>query len=175
MQPHPKSSVDAHVQRDHIVDELRRGVPVSVVAKGYGLSRTAVSRFRKRLMREDAKNKADEEDGGDDVMRRLRQLYTVATNAIVAANDSKKTRDQLGALKEARACLGMINKLMAEAEKAKAREAERGIDGDGTAPPPDAIYNSLMTALEPHPEARADVVSALTKLEAEWRPADVRS
>jgi hypothetical protein len=158
------STIDRHPERDRIADELRRGVPASVVARAFGLSKDAIGRFRRRLL---APKAGDPPEGVHE--KQLNALWNAATAAVRKAAESGRARDQIAAQREARATLTQIIKLRDKEQKAK---AALGSGSDLNSPPAEAIHGALIRALADFPEARAAVVEALNKLEAEWRPKD---
>jgi hypothetical protein len=162
------SSVEKHPSHKQIEADIRQGVPVATVSRAYDLSRSAVTRFRNRVLTPKQQAAQAEPDAGE-IIKQLRSLYSAATAAVIKARDGGNAASQIAAQREARTTLALVARLM---EKYDAAKAASGAPKDGTAPPPEAIQSALIRALEPHPKAKAAVVSALTRLEAEWRPAD---
>ncbi len=155
-------SVCTDARRAEVDQALVSGVAVDEIARRYPpLSATSIRRHRAEHVSQTlAKaHEAKEVTRGDDLLEQVRQLRGKAVSLLLKAEAAGDYRTALAGIREARACL----ELLLEVEG----ELNRVTNVNVLIASPDwrATRGALLTALRPHPEARAAVVAELLKLE----------
>jgi hypothetical protein len=151
-----KCSVCKHQEINAINEKLISGVPVRSLAKEYNLGVMALQRHRANHLPKELVKARDlqEIDAADRLLDRVEGLYDKALNIQEKAESAEKYQPAVSALKEARASLELIARMIGELrtgthinitynqEFIEARQQ---------------IYNALL----PYPKARQAVVEAL--------------
>jgi hypothetical protein len=131
--------------------------PYRAIALRYGISKDALKRHAQEhipKMLVEAR-KAVERADADDLLDRVEALQTRTLVILEASENSGELRTALGAIREARANLELLAKLLGELD-------ERPQVNILIAP---EVQQVILQALDPHPEARHDVADALASLE----------
>ena len=166
--PGRKSTIEGHPKLGEIQDALRNGVPATAVAERFGLSRSAVGRYRAHNL--DRPDPAAPQSDADHLMAQLRELYDQAASFLKRAGKSGNTKDALASIKEARATLALIAKAMGMLRDSAQVNVGVGVTVDVNCPPGDLVRGAIFRALDRYPEARQAVVAELKVLAAGWRP-----
>ncbi len=141
--------------------ELAANTAIPALAAKYRVSSDSLLRHKQNhlpqaVARAEA---AKEATRGDDLLDQVNKLKGKAISLLLKAEAAGDYRTALAGIREARACL----ELLLEVEG----EINRATNVNVLIASPDwiATRGALLTALRPHPEARAAVVAELLKLE----------
>lgn len=149
-----------HSERDEIDKRLLAGEPVSVLARAYGLTRDSVNRHMAAhvapALREAAAREREqaEEARGDDLLGELRSLLKIAKGLLARAVQAGDLRTATSAVGQARGVIETMARVLGDISDAPTVNVT-------LAPQFIQIRQTLITALEPFPEARAAVLRAL--------------
>ncbi len=148
-----------HPQRQEIDNQLINGNSFRDIAGRFSLSRSSLSRHKKHLSSGLTKaKKAAEISQADDLLAQVRDLQTRALNILDAAEGSGDLRTALGAIREARGNLELLGKLAGELQAGQVVNVL-------VSPQWVTLRSVILESLEPVPEARLAVASALERVE----------
>lgn len=156
-----KCSVCSHPEVDAINQALVSGQSYRNIAERFGLAMSSVYRHKSEHLPNALIKAAEAEQvaSADDLLRQIRELQAKAL-AILDRNMGKDDKIALSAIKEARANLDLIGRLLGELD---------------TSPKIVAILNNpewvtlrteIILALEPYPDAKQAVLNGLRKFSA---------
>ena len=150
--PGKKSTVAGHKDKAEIEAQIRAGVTDTAVARRFGLSRSAVGRYRSNHV-----VAADLEGQPDHVKMtaKLERLYDTAMRVLKKAEKAGDGKETLAAIKEARTTMGLIGKAMGLLKETQVTVSV------GTTVNVAHMTEVILAALMDHPEARAKVAAAL--------------
>jgi hypothetical protein len=156
--PMPRScNVCSHPDREAIDEALVSGVAFPALVAEYRVSKDSLSRHKANHL--SAKlvmaHAAEEASRADTLLRQVRTLQRRALTILDKAEEAGELRTALGAIREARGNLELLAKLLGELD-------ERPQVNVLISP---TVQTAIIAALEPHPEARLAVASALKGLE----------
>jgi hypothetical protein len=147
-----------HPERGEIDRLLVGGEPYRSIAKQFSLSESAVYRHKSHLSGTLIKAKeAEQVTQADNLLDQIRDLQKKALSILSKAEAAKDYRAATGAIREARGCLELLAKLLGELN-------ERPQINILIAPEWLSLRTVLLEALEPYPEARISVSTALESL-----------
>ena len=151
-----RCTVCNHPERNGIDQALVTGAPYRSVAKRFALSESAVYRHKtEHLPVHLLKAKEVEEAArADDLLDQVRTLQTHALDILGRAEKAGDLRTALAAISQARGNLELLGKLAGELD-------ERPVVNLNVSPEWLDLRVLIVRALEPHPEARGAVLSAL--------------
>jgi hypothetical protein len=151
-----RCTVCSHAEREAIDEALVAGTALSALSAKYRVSEDAVGRHKsnhlpaKLVMAE----KAAELAVADNLLTQVRDLQARAYGILDKAEGAGDLRTALGAIREARGNLELLAKLLGELD-------ERPIVNLNVSPEWLELRTVIVGALEPHPEARGAVLSAI--------------
>jgi hypothetical protein len=149
-----------HDDREDIDAALVAGESYRAIARRFGLSRDAVGRHKAKhlpaamLAGRDAADTAH----GDDLLAQCRDLQTKALGILAKAEKSGDLRTAIAANREARGCLELLARLLAELPGGAAVDLFASQDWT-------QALAVLLAALEPFPDARLAVADRLAELD----------
>lgn len=154
-------SVCTHPQRAAIDTALVAGDALRGLSALYRVSEDALARHRDshlptRLVKAQA---AQEVAQADDLLKEVRALRAKSYSLLLAAEKAGDLRTALAGVREARACLELLAKLMGELD-------ERPQVNVLLAPEWITVRSAMVAALGPYPDARVAVAARLVALEA---------
>ncbi len=154
-----------HPQRPEIDEALVRGVTLWEIAGNYGISKSAVHRHAEAHIPEALRHalRASEVAHGDALLGQVLELRDRALGVLTKAEGAEDHRTALAAIREARATVELLAKLVGELD-------ERPVINVATfyaSPEWGQIQALVMAIMEPYPEARLELAQGLTLIEAE--------
>lgn len=155
-------TVCRHEDREAIDGALASGQPYRSLAERYDLTKDALARHRRAHLSPAIKATQAEREakGAATAADRVEALYLRAERVLEAAEDAGAASVSLQAIRELRQCVELLARITGELD-------ERPVTVNVlTSPEWLQIRGVLLSALEPHPEARAEVAGALAELEA---------
>lgn len=155
-------TICTHADRATLDAALVEGTAETQIAALFRVSPDAVARHKANhlpalLVKARA---ATEIANADDLLAAVRDLQQRALTILDTAESSKDFKTALQAIREARACLELLAKLMGELD-------DRPTVNLLIAPEWLAVRGALLAALLPYPDARAAVAAHLSTLDAE--------
>lgn len=152
-------TVCTHPQGAAINRALVGGEPNRRIATQYAVSEAALRRHHPHIPTSVSKAQEKVESvQGDDLLRDIRALRSKAVGILIDAEKAKDYRTALMGIREARACMEFLAKLLGEID-------DRPQIGIVVAPEWLAVRRALLSALTPYPEARAAVAERLLTLQ----------
>ncbi len=163
-----------HPQVKRIDADLCAAVSTYTVAARYGLGRSGVERHRRLHMNQRIVSKYATRSEADEIRTQVKQLYGVAVDVIKKGQASGDDRKMLAALKEARPTLKLLADIVGLLERPGVNVGINIGVNNNSGVPGQEVRAALFRALDRHPEARADVVRELNKLQGAYDvdPAD---
>ncbi len=154
-----------HAQRAEIDQALVRGATLWEIAGNFGISKSAVHRHAESHIPEVLKHalRAEEAAHGDALLGQVLDLRDRALGVLDKAESAEDHRTALAAIREARATVELLAKLVGELD-------ERPVINVATfyaSPEWGQIQALVMAIMEPYPEARQELAQGLTVIEAE--------
>ena len=151
-----RCTVCDHADRHSIDGALVTGAPYRSVAKRCGLSESAVYRHKtEHLPTHLLKAREVEEVAqANDLLEQVRNLQTHALAILERAENAGDLRTALAAISQARGNLELLGKLAGELD-------ERPVVNLNLSPEWMELRTLIVGALDAHPQARGDVLSAL--------------
>ncbi len=151
-----KCTVCEHEEINAINEKLITGLPVRKLAEQYSLGRMALSRHRSNHLPKLMVKAKDlqEADAADKLLEKVTGLYDKSLEILAKAESTGKYQPAVGAIKEARANLELIAKLIGELKTGthiNITYNQEFID----------LRTQIVNALEPFPEARLKVAEVL--------------
>lgn len=149
-------SVCAHPQRELIDSLLIEASPIRPLASRFDLVTTSLRRHKaNHLPAALAKSKAAEEAArADNLLAELKALRGKAVALLLAAEKAGDYRTALAGVREARACIETL--LEVEGELSRRPTVNIAINAEWL-----SLQTLILTTLEPYPDARRELVSAL--------------
>jgi hypothetical protein len=151
-----KCAVCTHSDKEAIDEALVEGVAFPTLVAKYRVSKDSLSRHKanhlpaKLVMATAAAEVAE----ADSLLSQVRDLQSRAYGILDKAEGAGDLRTALGAIREARGNLELLAKLLGELD-------ERPVLNLNVSPEWLELRTVIVGALEPHPEARGAVLSAL--------------
>ena len=150
--PGKKSTVASHKDRAEIEAAIRAGVTDTAVGRRFGLSRSAVGRYRVNHV---AAADLEGQPASARMTAKLERLYDTAMRVLKKAERAGDGKETLAAIKEARATMGLIGKAMGLLKDTQ-------VTVNATAQVNVAhLTQVILAGLGDHPEARMKVAAAL--------------
>ena len=150
--PGKRSTVSTHKDRAEIEAQIRAGVTDTAVARRFGLSRSAVGRYRENHL---AAADLERQPASARMTAKLERLYDTAMRVLKKAEKAGDGKETLAAIKEARATMGLIGKAMGLLKETQVTVSV------GTTVNVAHMTEVILAALLDHPDARANVAAAL--------------
>ena len=149
-------TICTHDQREEIDKALVSGTPYRNISKRFSVSMGALSRHRAdHLPSHLAKaQEAREVAQADDLLAQVRDLQTKALRILARAEKTGRLRTALAGIREARANLELLAKLLGELQ-------QEGTVNIVLAPEWVELRTVILAALTPYPDARLAVAQAL--------------
>ena len=160
--PHP-CTVCQHPRRDAVDRHLVSGRSNRGVAREYGLGREAVRNHRARHVPQTLTRarEAREEAHADDLLAQVRHLHDRALHILDEAEAADDHRSALGAIREARAAVELLAKLVGELDERPVVNVTNLLASVEW----QRVQALVIDVLEPHPEARERLVTGLAAIE----------
>ncbi len=160
-----RCTVCDHAERTEIDQALVRGATLWEIAGNFGISKSAVHRHAEAHIPEALKlaQRASEAAHGDALLGQVLDLRDRALGVLTKAEGAEDHRTALAAIREARATVELLAKLVGELD-------ERPVINVATfyaSPEWGQIQALVMAVMEPYPEARQELAQGLTLIEAE--------
>ncbi|MEE8408305.1 MAG: DUF3631 domain-containing protein [Myxococcota bacterium] len=154
-------TICSHAEREAIDKALVTGEALRAIARQWRVSKDALRRHRNSDIPAALAKATEAQEVGraDDLLAQVRSLQTKALSILDQAEAAGEHRTALVAIREARATVELIAKLVGELD-------DRQTINILVAPQWLSLRTAIVTALEPHPAARAAVVAALEALRA---------
>ena len=154
-----------HAERAEIDQAIVRGATLWEIAGKFGISKSAVHRHAEAHIPEALKHamRASEAAHGDALLGQVLDLRDRALGVLEKAESAEDHRTALAAIREARATVELLAKLVGELD-------ERPVINVATfyaSPEWGQIQALVMAVMEPYPEARQELAQGLTLIEAE--------
>lgn len=151
-----KCNVCQHPDRKAIDEALAEGTALSALAALYRVSDDALGRHKANHLPATLAKAAEaaEVSRADDLLRQLRALQSKTLGLLLRAEGAGDLRTALSAVREARGNVELLAKLSGELD-------ERPVLNLNVSPEWLELRAVIVGALEPHPEARGAVLSAL--------------
>jgi hypothetical protein len=153
-------TICVHPERSEIDISLVDGEPLRDIARRVAVSRDALARHKADHLPEHLAKAREAESVTDagDLINQVRSLQTRALGILDRAERSGDLRTALQGVRETRSCI----ELLAEVEGKLDR---RNVTNISISPQWITVRSAILVALEPHPEARIAVASALASLD----------
>jgi transposase-like protein len=151
-----RCTVCDHPEKHGIDEVLVTGAPYRSVAKRFGLSESAVYRHKTDHLPAHLLKAREVEEAAraDDLLEQVRHLQGRALDILERAEKAGDLRTALAAISQARGNLELLGKLAGELD-------ERPVVNLNVSPEWLELRAVIVTALEPHPDARGAVLRAL--------------
>lgn len=153
-----RCSICDHTERVEIDLALVGGEPYRSIAKRYEASESAMYRHKAEHLPEKLSRAQDaaEVAEADDLLGKVKELQGRTESILEAAERHGELRTALAAIREARGNLELLGKLAGELDERP--QVNVLIDA--------RVQQTILQALEPHPDARLAVADALAELES---------
>ena len=156
-----KCKTCSHAKVAEINSALVRGVPVRDIARQYGLSKDTVYRHRKNCFLRTLERavESQETSNANEIKAQLQDIHQKTVN-ILNRNLEKDDKAALSAIREARANLELIGRLIGELDNAP--KVAVLVDSPDWA----KVRYVIMQAVDPYPDARDAIINALQRISA---------
>jgi hypothetical protein len=152
-------SICTHPDRVAINAALANQEPFRHIADRYGTSTTALQRHKAEHMSADlARVQQAKQDEDYDLLTQIRGLRSKAIGILLKAESVGDLRTALLAIREARGCLELLAEMEGELKRQPVVNLQLSAEWI-------EVRTVLLSVLDAHPEAKADVVAALQR----WR------
>lgn len=154
-----------HAERENIDSALIARQPFRHIAEQHKVSTSALVRHlddhipAALLKAKEAKEVA----AADDLLNQVDELRDRALAILTKAEGAAEYRNALAAIREARGCLELLGKLAGQLQSAPTINIIMSVEWQD-------IQAAILSALEPHMEARLAVADALTAMESHHAP-----
>ena len=155
-----KSAVDGHPDQEAIERALVRRMPVRQIAEHFNVSKSAIHRHAAKLPAKlaEAVKKEDAQAHAESLVDRLEDLYGKAHAIIERAEKERRTKDALGAIKEARMVVETLAKITGELREGTTINVFANSEWI-------EVRQVILTAVADYPEAKAALAEALGRFE----------
>lgn len=151
-------TVCSHPEREAIDRALAEGVAFPALVAEHGVSKDALSRHKTRHLPAVLVKAAEAEEvaRADDLLSEVRGLQARTLSILEAAEATREYRTALSAIREARSNLELLAKLVGELDESPTVNVLIA----------ESVQVAILSALEPHPQAKRAVAESLAALEA---------